>query len=74
MKIRPYRVAIAIGIATAVIFLGAAASVSGLHWWRVWRANGVYCFPVNEADGNYFLYGDDCPGGDVAPSGRGDTI
>ena len=61
MQVRLVRVAAASVVELAVLFLATEVFTKGIHHWRLWRANGVYCFPLNEADGNYFLYGDDCP-------------
>ena len=61
MSIRLGRVAIAVAVAALVLFLATGVYVSAQHRWQVWRNDGVYCIPVNEADGNDFLYGDDCP-------------
>lgn len=61
MTIRPIRVVVTVLVIAVVLFAATGVYTSGMHRWRVWRNDGVYCFPVNEADGNYFLYGDDCP-------------
>ena len=60
-RVRWGRVLLAAAVGIALLFVGIELWVRGYHHFRVWRADGVYCFPLNEADGNYFLYGDDCP-------------
>ena len=65
MKIRLGNVAILLGIGIFALLLVSKVGWWGLHQWRIWRADGVYCFPLFEEDGNYFLYGDDCPNPDV---------
>ena len=61
MKVRLVRVVAASTVGLIVICFAIRGYAWGIHHWRVWKADGVYCFPLNEADGNYFLYGDDCP-------------
>lgn len=61
MTFRPGRVAIIVLSGFIGVMLLATAASYGLHWYRVWANNGVWCFPLDEADGNKALYGDDCP-------------
>lgn len=50
---------IGIGIVAPVFLISPFA----WHWWQLWRNDGVYCFPLDEADGNNIWYGEDCPDG-----------
>ncbi|MEO1300029.1 MAG: hypothetical protein AAFW75_30525 [Cyanobacteria bacterium J06636_16] len=51
-------IAVAAGIVAVLMLMNAWGHVS--HWYRIWANDGVYCFPIDEADGTHFLYGDDC--------------
>ncbi|MEM9118216.1 MAG: hypothetical protein AAGD09_10080 [Cyanobacteria bacterium P01_F01_bin.56] len=61
MKFRPVRVAIAIAVGVIIVLMLSVAWFYVSHRYRIWANDGVYCFPLNEEDGDHYLYGDDCP-------------
>ena len=62
MGIRLGRVAVALGVGLVTYFTLLTLGVEGLHHYRVWKADGVWCALGNDKDGWQRGYGEeDCP-------------